>query len=870
MVFKAVGVASFLVLLLLTINLTTRRTGPAREIVNTEAAFEDTVEGTLKVEIDDFEDGQSKTRYFVEREENGTRKRTEIDYKGEKDLITGSKVKVSGKKTTDTTLALTESGEAEPVAILEEASFVTAATTGTKKMAVVLIRTQEYPSAASPSTTQMATIFNGSPVGAANSVKHWLLANSFNLYTVTADVFGWYTIPRNFSCDVFENAQNYINGTTADNAINFDNYEQVVFVVNVPSGSGCPVLARASLGAGSFENNDIADGSSWSDIPYANVKNGSATNLLVLVHELGHNLGGNHAHGYDCLTSIYNTSCSGVDYGDVYDTLGKPSSTAFHYNAFYKNLFGWMSNIRTVTTSGDYDIYPIETAAPAGGYQALKINAGPQNYFLVENRIRTGYDTNLPSTAPSGNIVNGAPIRYLSVGGNRSYLLDAMPESITDEMRDTSDAGFPYNTEFFDSIHGIRITPLSKTNNVLKVRVALEGLVANTKVNIGTFAAPAVNIAKDTTYRTNFASQNIGPMKVEVTNNRPVLTSQRAIYRLSGVVTSFNEMMGLPGDQLDTTYWLPWYNSRTMDSQIRIANLSTSLATIHVYVAGAEVAGSPFTLAAGASVRKTFANIDAGPLKIVSNVNIVASERIIHKHNSVATSLSETMAFPNRNANIRFWVPFYNNKDLDTQLHFINVSSQTATINVAVGGVAVAGSPFTLAAGAAVRKSFAGISGGPVKIDSNTLIAVSERVIYNVNGVPTSYSEVMATSRSGPNYYLPWYENTAAIDTQIRIGNTSTSNASVRIFIGGREMVGSPFTVPANGNLRKNFTDGSTGPVKIESNWPIVAGLRTIYKVGGVATSYTEIMGATTLSNIHWFPWYNHVDIDSQLRVGYP
>jgi hypothetical protein len=35
--------------------------------------------------------------------------------------------------------------------------------------------------------------------------------------------------------------------------------------------------------------------------------------------------------------------------------------------------------------------------------------------------------------------------------------------------------------------------------------------------------------------------------------------------------SSFYEITGVPGDQLTTQYWFPWYNNTAMNSQIRIA-----------------------------------------------------------------------------------------------------------------------------------------------------------------------------------------------------------------------------------------------------------------------------------------------------------
>jgi hypothetical protein len=91
---------------------------------------------------------------------------------------------------------------------------------------------------------------------------------------------------------------------------------------------------------------------------------------------------------------------------------------------------------------------------------------------------------------------------------------------------------------------------------------------------------------------------------------------------------------------------------------------------VHVYIGGAEMAGSPFTLLAGESTRQSFAGVNNGPVRIVSDVPIVAAERLIYKVNNVATSFTEMMALPNSQLDTSYWLPWYNNVDLDTQLRF--------------------------------------------------------------------------------------------------------------------------------------------------------------------------------------------------------
>jgi hypothetical protein len=122
---------------------------------------------------------------------------------------------------------------------------------------------------------------------------------------------------------------------------------------------------------------------------------------------------------------------------------------------------------------------------------------------------------------------------------------------------------------------------------------------------------------------------------------------------------------------VNNTYWLPWYNNVDLDTQIRFANLSTTQpATVHILIAGQEVNGSPFTLQAGESTRISLPGVNGGPVKIQSNQNIVVTERVVYRVNGVNTSFTEMMALPNSQLDSTFWLPWYNNVDLDTQLRF--------------------------------------------------------------------------------------------------------------------------------------------------------------------------------------------------------
>jgi hypothetical protein len=145
--------------------------------------------------------------------------------------------------------------------------------------------------------------------------------------------------------------------------------------------------------------------------------------------------------------------------------------------------------------------------------------------------------------------------------------------------------------------------------------------------------------------RVSYAGLNNGAVKMVGSQN--IVGSEGVVYKINGTNTSFAEMMGLPNSQLDNVYWLPWYNNVDLDTQLRFGNVSNSQASVRVFIAGVEMAGGPFVLAPGASLRKSFVGVNNGPVKIVSSQNIVVAERVIYKVNGVNTSFTEMMGLPN-------------------------------------------------------------------------------------------------------------------------------------------------------------------------------------------------------------------------------
>jgi hypothetical protein len=153
-------------------------------------------------------------------------------------------------------------------------------------------------------------------------------------------------------------------------------------------------------------------------------------------------------------------------------------------------------------------------------------------------------------------------------------------------------------------------------------------------------------LAAQKSTRDSYVGVNAGPVQVVSTNAVPFLVAERDACLLNGVVQSFSEMMGLPGNQVTDTYYFPWYNNVTMDTQLRFANLGNTSTDITVTIAGVPQPVIP--LAAGVSTRVSYPGINAGPVKVESsgNVSILVAERDAWLVNGVIQSFSEMMGLP--------------------------------------------------------------------------------------------------------------------------------------------------------------------------------------------------------------------------------
>jgi hypothetical protein len=90
-------------------------------------------------------------------------------------------------------------------------------------------------------------------------------------------------------------------------------------------------------------------------------------------------------------------------------------------------------------------------------------------------------------------------------------------------------------------------------------------------VTVGGVLKGSYPLAPNQSLRIPYAGLNDGPVVIQSSGGVKIIASERVAYFDTNISkwTSFAEMMGLPKEQLTTSYLFPWYNNLLLDTQLR-------------------------------------------------------------------------------------------------------------------------------------------------------------------------------------------------------------------------------------------------------------------------------------------------------------
>ncbi len=411
------------------------------------------VEGEVTVvHIDYFEQGRSRTAYYLRDLASGTVYELKFERTPPATLRSDDKVTARGRAV-GRKLWVTEIAagiEAEGGASTETAEGEVAAAASQHRAVLMVLNMSS-----SPGYYTNATGDTGAGV---------LFTDSYSVNSVYREAsFCQLAVPGNRATDVvllqipyFAGCPIFTIAGAADSAaagagVNLASYQHKVYLVPPRSISDCAWLAVGEIGF--YGGTRVRR--SWS------TRNGA----VVYAHEIGHNLGWHHAATDPNVDGVIDSQ-----YGDISDVMGYCCYRR-KFNAVHMDQIGWFANLAgtriDVLSSGTYDIAPLGsdpalTTAP----QVLRIDwPGTGESYYLSYRKPIGLDAAINSTYTTGvNIHHGEQL------GIWSLFVDVLTDGET----------------YADSARGIAITQTASGADFVTVSISFgDCIIAAPSVALG-------------------------------------------------------------------------------------------------------------------------------------------------------------------------------------------------------------------------------------------------------------------------------------------------------------------------------------------------------------------------------------------------
>ncbi len=270
------------------------------------------------------------------------------------------------------------------------------------------------------------------------SFRDYYLKSSFGNLDLQVDVVGWYTSTLGY-INYGKSDANYMNNVgnlvydavmSADAAVDFSKYDNdsdgvVDGIIVLHAGIGAEEQSAPSANNYIWSHRyNLAYSSGVAYVDGVNVDaygifpekryNSGAPSMVgigVISHEFGHLLD---------LPDLYSTQSKGEGAGNFANMAGGPwlnsERTPCLHEAWSRNMLGWMPTT-LIANSGTYTI----PKGVADSNFAFRINTTQNNeYFLLENRQKKGFDLYLPGRGLAIWHINSSKARLLSVSSGNN------------------------------------------------------------------------------------------------------------------------------------------------------------------------------------------------------------------------------------------------------------------------------------------------------------------------------------------------------------------------------------------------------------------------------------------------------------------
>jgi hypothetical protein len=432
--------------------------GCAADTAETAAPDVARIEGELEV----FVVSDSAQLIHELRDGAGRRLRLEFDRQPPR-LATGDRVRVQGALLDDDRFAVHEielqDDDGEDGVAVTAQPLIGNAVARTSRLAVLMVHWSS-PSELTPEQMN-ERVFTGE-----RSTAAFYRENSYGLFDLTGDVFGWYQISAISSCDTQTLASRARAAATAA-GVDIASYDQVLYYY--PRTTGCQFSGLAQLGRPTRPARDT-----W--------YNGSA-GCVVLAQELLHNFGALHSHSWSC-TGVIGGSCQDSEYGDPFDPMG---GGCYHTNVYQKAAQGWLGRCNVVTTTADETFKIVPTEIPSNAVQAVRVPMDASLcpgelsscYYYLEYRQPIGPFDGAEGAQAESRVHDGVLLHAAGAvdftGAGRPgepYLLDTTPGS--GQREDFADAVLALG-ETFEDPSGVSISVYALESDGATVTIRFPG-----------------------------------------------------------------------------------------------------------------------------------------------------------------------------------------------------------------------------------------------------------------------------------------------------------------------------------------------------------------------------------------------------------